>query len=156
MYFVTIDVQDKLKLFWNKKEMNDAGKMIKELICEMPIYYKGIYIVEFVVMPDHVHLIIEINNNGRIWESARTQDNNVGADPCICPENIKKYSLSEIIQRFKILSTNKYIFGVKNNNWLHFYGKLWQRNYYERIIRNDNELYNVRRYIKNNPSCEGL
>lgn len=99
-YFVTIDTQDKLKLFWDKKQMSDAGKMVENLVCEMPIFYKGIYVVEYIVMPDHIHLIIEINNNdriwesanennnGRIWESARTQDHNVGVDPCICPKNI--------------------------------------------------------------------
>jgi len=49
------------------------------------------------------------------------------------------------------MTTNAYINGVKNNNWSPFAGRFWQRNYYERIIRNDNELNNIRQYIDDNP-----
>jgi len=49
------------------------------------------------------------------------------------------------------MTTNEYIRGVKQNKWPRFDGKLWQRNYYEHIIRNDMELYNIRSYIINNP-----
>ena len=49
------------------------------------------------------------------------------------------------------MSTNEYIRGVKQNGWPPFPGKLWQRNYYERIVRNDNELNRIRRYIDENP-----
>jgi len=47
---------------------------------------------------------------------------------------------------------NHYIGGVKMNGWKQFNKRLWQRNYYERIIRNENELYKIRQYINNNPS----
>ncbi len=42
LYFLTIDVQDKLGLFWDENKINKAGEMIEKLICEMPIFYKGI------------------------------------------------------------------------------------------------------------------
>lgn len=49
------------------------------------------------------------------------------------------------------MTTNKYIQNIKNNNWPWFAGRLWQRNYYERIIRNNQELNRIRNYIINNP-----
>ena len=59
--------------------------------------------------------------------------------------------LSVIIQWFKTMTTNDYINNVKTNGWKRFEGELWQRSYYEHIIRNRNELYQVRKYITNNP-----
>jgi REP element-mobilizing transposase RayT len=56
-----------------------------------------------------------------------------------------------MIDWFKTMTTNAYIRGVKQSNWPPFPGRLWQRNYYERIIRNDVELNGARRYILDNP-----
>jgi len=178
LYFVTIDLKNKKNLLWkteNIYELNEIGKMIEKIILEIPIYYLGILIDEYVIMPNHIHLIININkgrkwdlneinkgrkwdlneiNKGRKWDSARTLNNNiVGADPRIRPNNQINFnfSLSEIIQRFKILSTNRYINGVRNQNWPKFDKRLWQRNYYEKIIRNEKEYLAVKNYIKNNP-----
>jgi hypothetical protein len=63
----------------------------------------------------------------------------------------ERFVLGDIVGRFKSLTTYKYIFGVENYNWTPFYKKLWQRNYFERIIRNEKQLYSIRIYIKNNP-----
>ncbi|MCK8827529.1 hypothetical protein MWH25_07210 [Natroniella acetigena] len=52
---------------------------------------------------------------------------------------------------FKSLTTNQYIKGVRKKSWSPFNKKLWQRNFYDRIIRNSKELNQIRRYIKNNP-----
>jgi REP element-mobilizing transposase RayT len=53
---------------------------------------------------------------------------------------------------FKTMVTNEYIRGVKTLNWQPFNKKLWQRNYYEHIIRNDNSYQNISNYIINNPA----
>ena len=50
------------------------------------------------------------------------------------------------------MSTKQYISGVDKYNWPPFPGKLWQRNYWERIVRNELELDNIREYIYNNPA----
>jgi REP element-mobilizing transposase RayT len=50
------------------------------------------------------------------------------------------------------MTTNRYIHGVKHHNWPLFAGRLWQRNYFERVIRDDIELDNIREYIHNNPT----
>jgi len=57
-----------------------------------------------------------------------------------------------VIERFKSLTITRYIEGVKNAGWLSFPGKLWQRGYHDRIIRNATELTKSRTYICNNPS----
>ena len=56
-----------------------------------------------------------------------------------------------MIQWFKTMSTNEYIRNVKNNHWAPFNKKLWQRNYYEHIIRNGKSYLHVSEYIKTNP-----
>ena len=61
-------------------------------------------------------------------------------------------SLSDIIQWFKIMTTNEYIRGVKHSGWPPFRKRVWQRDYYERIIRGDEALVRIRQYIYNNPA----
>ena len=56
-----------------------------------------------------------------------------------------------MIQWFKTMSTNEYIRNVKNNHWKPFNKKLWQRNYYEHIIRNEKSYLHISEYIKTNP-----
>jgi len=59
--------------------------------------------------------------------------------------------LPTIVQWFKTMTTNEYIRGVKELGWEPFPGKLWQRNYYEHIVRNERALNALREYIRNNP-----
>ena len=81
------------------------------------------------------------------------------ADTQVCPlrkiEKNGEYTLGSsiptIVQWFKTMTTNEYIRQVKQNDWKPFNGKLWQRNYYEHIIRNEIELNQIREYIMNNP-----
>ncbi|MDA0746896.1 MAG: hypothetical protein O2954_10280, partial [bacterium] len=60
-------------------------------------------------------------------------------------------SLGRIVQAFKSITTHEYINGVKQHNWPPFPKKLWQRNYYEHAIRNDDDLNQTRQYILENP-----
>jgi REP element-mobilizing transposase RayT len=60
--------------------------------------------------------------------------------------------LHRVIQWFKTMSTNEYIRNVKQNGWPPFNGKLWQRNYYEHIIRNGKSYQNIANYIYSNPA----
>lgn len=157
-YFVTIDVQDKLKLFWDnldfdiegrthrsartldqENKINQIGKMIDYWWNEVPNHFNNIEIDEYTIMPDHFHGIIVINNF-------------VGADRCVRPMDIKNNpKLGDVIQWFKTMTTNEYIKNVKNNNWPKFYKRLWQRDFYERIIRDKDELNRIRKYIIDNP-----
>jgi len=157
LYFVTICTTNRLSLFGHIENrdmvLNDVGKMVNIVWNEMPNHYKGIGIHEFIVMPNHVHGIIEIESNSMT----------VGAGPCACsddgwqktegqPQGVAPtMSLSDIVHRFKTLTTKRYIDGVNHNEFHQFNKRLWQRNYYEHVIRNEKSYHDLSEYIMNNP-----
>ena len=157
-YFLTICTQDRECLFGEiadgEMRLNDAGRMIEKWFHKLPEKFDGITLGEYIIMPNHVHCIIE--NIGL-----------VGADPCVCPRNKDSNAsdienrdagehsgspLQKIAQWFKAMTTNEYIRNVKRNGWKSFDGKLWQRNYFEHVIRNDDDLQRTREYILGNPT----
>lgn len=76
---------------------------------------------------------------------------NISGKPEILGEHIGS-PLQSVVQWFKTMTTNEYIRGVKNHHWPRFDGKLWQRNYWEHIIRNEKSYRNIAEYILNNPA----
>lgn len=142
-YFLTICVNHwRLLLSEIKNELvilNNAGEMIQKYWYKLPSKFPNIELDQFVIMPNHFHCILFI----------------VGADPCVRPRNEegthKGVPLPTVIQWFKTMTTNEYINGVKYLDWPSFERRLWQRNYYEHIIRNDDDLNATRQYILNNP-----
>jgi hypothetical protein len=119
-------------------------------------------------MPNHIHVVIVINNN---------QISPVGADLCVGPNqgiktrpdqgagghispplqgNIeigktKTIPLFRMFQWYKTMTTTSYIHGVKKHGWKRFKDKLWQRSFYDHIIRSEKTLDNIREYISGNP-----
>ncbi len=151
-YFVTVCAEDHLCLFGNVRDgdmwLNDAGEMVQATWDQIPDRYPAVETDAFVVMPNHIHAIIVLS---------------VGAGPCACPDPIgqprgvaptdgRGLSLGDVVQRFKTLTTKRYVDGVKQHGWRVFPGRLWQRNYFEHIIRNDHALDQIRLYIMNNPA----
>lgn len=158
-YYLTICAQSRECLFGDVKGsvmvLNDAGKMVDKWWQKLPDKY-AIEIDAYRIMPNHLHGIINI----------------VGAHPCVRPDNNGYDSDSKgrvhvlgqthgsaptttvgmIVQWFKTMLTNEYIRNVKNNNWPAFNEYLWQRNYYEHIIRGEADLNRIREYIINNPA----
>lgn len=61
-------------------------------------------------------------------------------------------TLGAVVGAFKSLSTRRYMAGVQNDGWPPFDGRLWQRNYYERIVRDEHNLNCVRAYTEQNPA----
>ncbi len=61
-------------------------------------------------------------------------------------------SLPDIMHRFKTLTTKRFIDAVKQSGWTPFPGRLWQRNYYEHIVRDEESLNRIRQYIHDNPA----
>ncbi len=60
--------------------------------------------------------------------------------------------LHRVVQWFKTMTTNAYLINVHQKGWQRLNGKLWQRNYYDRIIRNETEMNRIRQYIISNPA----
>ena len=113
--------------------LNGPGKMAYELWEAMPFHYPGVQIDAFTVMPNHLHGIIIIGVSG------------VGTGPCACPETARnKLSLSDLISRYKSLTTRKYIDGVARDDWPLFNQKLWQRSFYDHVIRYEHTLQRIR------------
>lgn len=112
----------------NHPNLNDIGEMVNYWWNEIPNHFQNIKLDESVIMPNHMHGIIVIQNF-----------------------IINRADLGNVIQWFKTMVTNEYIKNVKNLNWPRFNKRLWQRNYHERIIRDKRELEIKRLYIRNNP-----
>jgi putative transposase len=60
-------------------------------------------------------------------------------------------SLFDVMQRYKSLTTRKYIQGVRESGWTPFEKRLWKRSYFERVLRNESELETRRHYTLENP-----
>jgi REP element-mobilizing transposase RayT len=123
--------------------LNDAGKMVEKWYYELENKFPEIKCHQMIVMPDHFHCILQIVNSNDIT---------VGADLCVCPDMCVCPSVHRVVQWFKTMTTNEYIRGVKTKKWQSFRGKLWQRNYYEHIIRNKRSYQNISAYILKNPA----
>ncbi len=141
-YFVTACLQDRACLFGDisdgKMILNDAGLMAEKCWNEIPAHFPHIELDEFVVMPNHIHGIIVLHD-GR-------------GTACRAPtaERFGKPvagSLSTVIRSFKSAVTK--CFNESRNVSGH---RIWQRNYYEHIIRDDASLNLIRQYIIENPS----
>ncbi len=124
-------------------QLNDAGRMIDAEWQNLATRFTHIELDTFIVMPDHIHGIICITGGTTPTPMPRSNEG---------PNGTVRGSIGHIIQAFKSLTTNTYIQRVDQQGWQPFPGKLWQRNYYEHIIRNEHDLQRIREYILGNPS----
>ncbi len=139
-YYITICTKNRECLFGNivagKMTLNDLGEIVNQCWFDLPNHYGNCKLDEFVIMPDHIHGIIIIDNDhGSIHVEA-------GLKPA---STNKRHGLFEIVRGFKTFSSRKI---NKMQNLFYFQ---WQRDYFEHIIRNENELNRIRAYIINNP-----
>ena len=118
--------------------LNDYGVNVDFVWRDLPNHNRNVTIDEFVVMPNHVHGIIMINE----------PDVGAGSQPAPAETTkIKRIPLSEIVRQFKTFSARRINESRKTPNV-----PVWQRNYYEHIIRDYKSLDNIRAYIINNPA----
>jgi len=145
-YFITLCTQDRACLFGKvvngEMRLNDAGRMVLAEWNRLPERFPQVVLDAFVVMPNHVHGILVIT------DPAPTVGATVGATLVVAPT---APTVGNIIGAFKSRVTVEYIRGVKTSGWPPFRGRLWQRNYYEHIIRNERALNAIRQYIMENP-----
>jgi REP element-mobilizing transposase RayT len=147
--------------------LNDAGKIVNTCWLEIPNHFPHALLDEFVIMPNHIHGIIIINemykksnetnfnaNIGNIivetknFSSLRLNNdelinNKLNQKNFQRPHGTSK-TIGSIVRGFKIGVTKWF----RQNTSIRY---VWQPNYYEHIIRNEIEMYRIRDYIKNNP-----
>jgi len=148
-YFITLCTQDRACLFGKvvngEMRLNHAGRMVLAEWNRLPERFPQVVLDAFVVMPNHVHGILVIA------DPAPTVGATVGATPTVGATTRVAPTVGNIIGAFKSRVTVEYIRGVKTSGWPPFRGRLWQRNYYEHIIRNERALNAIRQYIMENP-----
>ena len=139
-YFVTICTKNHQCYFGKIVDggiiLNDAGTIVQQCWNDLPNHYGNCILDVFLIMPDHVHGIVIIDNAIGVG---------AGLKPAPTNGYLKRHGLFEIIRGFKTFSARKI---NVSQNLFHFQ---WQRNYYEHIIRNEKALYKIRQYIRNNP-----
>lgn len=172
-YFVTICVQHFRSLLGEvvNQEMisNAAGKMLQSEWIKLPERFPTVQPDEFAIMPNHLHFIVWLQFDPNRVESptstlaehtsAPNEESSVGASLVSAPNDQNPDpqfwlhpTLGNFVGVFKSLTTNAYIDGVKNQGWPRFAKHLWQRDYYDHIIRNEIELEQIRHYIRTNPA----
>jgi len=155
LYFITICIQNRLCLFGEidgAMVLNNAGEMVHGQWLALADRFHTVELDEFIVMPNHFHGIIELIPG----------HSDIGQPQGIVPTGTQSLieqtttteispTIGDVIGAFKSLSTNDYIAGVKQKNWQPFDQKLWQRNYYEHVIRSEQSYLDIVEYIRNNP-----
>jgi len=136
-YFVTICTKNREQCFGKiedeKMVLNNYGKIAKEFWSEIPLHFEHVKIDEFRIMPNHVHGILNIEDNG------------VGNAYMRSLRDRTKMLLSRIVQQYKSSVTRK-INSIQNE-----FNFGWQNSFYDHVIRNERSLDNLRRYTQNNP-----
>jgi REP element-mobilizing transposase RayT len=156
LYFITICCQDRTCLFGEITDgemiLNDAGQMVETQWLALPNRFPNIALHEYVVMPNHFHAILEIVGatlvvvqNTEIVGQQKGQSQGIASIDM--PVN---KTIGDMMDAFKSITTVEYIRGVKNMGWQPFNGKIWQRNYHEHIIRNEQSYQPISNYIINN------
>lgn len=103
---------------------------------------------KYVVMPNHLHGVIIL-----VDSDLRAGPENLGAriGAPLRDRGSEPTSLPRLIQWFKTMTNDETMRGVKASGWPRFRRRLWQRSYYDHIIRTERELIAIRRYVRENP-----
>jgi len=141
-YFITINAKTRTEIFGQIDELgihlNPLGQMINQAILYTPTRSHGVSIDTHIVMPDHIHAIMTINGPEE-------------------PEHESLSSIPQAVQRLKSYTENQY---ARNDAFGPFRGRignrLWQRSYFEHVVRNDHQLQTIREYIRCNPARRAL
>ncbi len=149
-YFVTICARNRECLFGNISDgqmvLNDVGRIIERVWEDLPSRLPSIELDALGVMPNHVHGIIAIVGAGLAPPETRVRQT---APLQALPQKGAASSaptLGDVVRAFKSISA------IWVNGHLSRFGQpLWQRNYYEHIIRSDDKLYRIRQYSRDNP-----
>jgi REP element-mobilizing transposase RayT len=130
-YFVTICTESRHRLFGtisdNQLSLNEVGELTQYWLNKTTLKFPRTTILKSIIMPNHIHFIVLMNAES------------LNGD--------KSIELSVLVQWFKTMVTNAYIQGVKLGHFPPFNKRIWQRNYYEHVVRDEQDLERVWEYI---------
>ncbi len=165
-YFVTICTKNRMNRFGDivngEMVLNSSGKIASSMIAGITKVFNNILIDRFIVMPNHVHCIINIIENlpvgnaseRRITQSSQTFIERLTPNAAMSsemrsvddtPNDRTKMLLSKVVQLYKS-SVTKRVKKIEKSVY-----SLWQSSFHDRIIRNEREYGNIQLYIVNNP-----
>ena len=142
-YFITICTHEKTCIFgqiYNKEvRLNDLGRVANAVWDEVPLHFPQVQTDAWVVMPNHVHGIV-------FFRGSSSQSVEIIPPPS--RSGPVRHSLGRVVGAYKgtVARRIRRTAGDCRN-------PVWQRNYYDRIIRDEEELYQIRQYIVDNPRC---
>jgi len=118
MYFITICIKNRLELLGKIQDnlnivLSTEGKIVEKELQKIEVLLTNVTIDEYIIMPNHIHMILIINEN-------------------------KNISISRIIKQYKMCVSKKIGYS------------LWQKSFYEHIIKNEEEYFTIKQYIQNN------
>jgi putative transposase len=157
-YYVTIVAYERECLFGQvingEMRLNQFGQIVQRAWFDLPNHYPHVQLDAFCIMPNHVHAVILLNDDGRGGSIGKTPVPDMiisGKDPL--PDGtqtrpyvgIKRHPLSEIVRAFKSFSARR-INALRRTPGI----PVWQRNYYEHIIRDDEDYKRICSYIESN------
>jgi REP-associated tyrosine transposase len=146
LYFVTICTHDKALLFGEvvngQAVLNAAGRMAESWWRRSPAKFPGVLLQEFVIMPNHLHGLLELTK----FPEAGRPGQATGPLRKVLPP-----MLGPVMQWYKTVTTRAYFRGVHAAGWPAVRDRLWQRNYYEHIVRNEEAARSTAAYILENP-----
>lgn len=145
-YFVTVCTHERKHYFGEIVGATLCGRpnnphtMIEKWLFELENKYSDVKIGPYVIMPNHVHAIICKSNIPSGIQAGVQAGDHTGSP------------LRDIVGWFKTMTTNEYIRNVRNGRYEPFEKKLWQRNYYEHVVRDDRDYLRIAEYIELNPT----
>lgn len=152
-YFVTICTHGKQCILSSMRarsiELSSAGEIVRAIWISLPERFPRVVLDEFVIMPNHVHAVLGFVGEGLAPPAVSVGKDTAGTptaaplSPVVAPKN---HSLADVVGAFKSIST------IQVNRLLQRKGvPLWQRSYYEHIIRKGEDLRKIQQYILENP-----
>ena len=144
-YFVTVCTMSRVSYFGEivdgQMTINESGSLAIQFWCEIPRHYLNVDVDEFQIMPNHMHGIIilkELSIVGTAHCAVREPNQNSG-------QTVKAGNLSRIVKSYKNAASKAIKEKLPNSNFE------WQRSFYDHIIRSEESLNDIRRYIRENP-----
>ena len=166
-YFVTMCSWRRECLFGDVVDgavrLNELGMVVRDFWTAVPQHFPHVELDEFVIMPNHVHVLFWIVDEnppvGATHASPlvvhpkrlinKSTNGEKQGDACVAPTRPgpKRRSVGAVVGSFKSAATKR-INALRNNAGC----PVWQRNYYEHVIRGDRDLHAIRKYITDNPT----